>query len=448
MTPIDSSGTSIADTSARTVLWEQCDDDLKKRIDNLRTHYEQLFGTENTAPFIATISPGRAEILGNHTDYNEGFTLSANIQQNLLLLGKPRKDTIVRVVSLNTDGNIVEFSTDSVETLLTQKSALHTQDDWTNYVKGVLWAFKEKELPVIGFDAIIESTIPSGAGVSSSSAIELATAYFISASTKQAISPEEVVPLCKHAENEYVGAPTGYLDQATEALADSGLLYIDYRPSNEKPFTFEQVAADVKKMGYTFVIGYDPLSKHVIVDGKYGARRKVCFESHPILSRLLHKEIKALRDVSSTEFSSIKDAFLAEMGETAMNYVTHIIDDNERVLAGIVALKNNNAHEFGSIMTASGASSIYLYGLDEDAPELRFVYETVVQNLNEWGVAGIRNMGGGFTAATLALVKKEKLDNYKEALYTAYEHAYKRSYQFIDFVPTPAAGVIDLSILQ
>lgn len=437
----------------KTRRWLDFDLTLAQRITFLIKKHEELYGKKSAGfkenNLILTCAPGRAEILGNHTDYNQGYTLSANITKNLLMLGAPRHDNLIQIISLNQKSKVVRFTAKSAKDISEQKVKHGTKAAWANYIKGVLWSFKAKELPVSGFNAVIQSTIPIGAGVSSSAAIELATSHLVSKLNRTNVPLQDLITICKDAENKYVGAPCGYLDQGTIALGDYCWLEMDYRPVTNQPFTFKKIEMDLDRLGYTLVVGFDPYSKHEIVDGKYAVRQTACKNSIPIIQRLLpSKKINALRDVSVEDFSSIKGQFFKQAGQTASDFVNHVVYENNRVLQAVVALKQENIDRFGELMTASGKSAIELYNLAEGTPELRFVYETVIANQKLWSVKGIRNMGGGFNATTLALLATKDVDRYQNALAFLYRQKYQRKYKFIDFVPAPSACILDLSEIK
>lgn len=428
--------------------WLELNPDQGDRINDVIDIFEQHFGETNDQEYIITCAPGRAEILGNHTDYNEGFTLSANITRNLLIIASKNLDNIIRLVSVDKGNEIVEVNLNETPNLSDQKSNANSSTSWSNYIKGVLWSFQEHGLPVTGFNAVIQSTIPIGAGVSSSAAIELATAYVLNALCNNTVTHEELVTICKKAENEYVGAPCGFLDQGTIALADNNWLYMDYRKNGHHEFSWKIIPFDLASHGYSLVVGYDPESKHQIVDGKYAVRQEVCKKSIPILQQLLpNKTIKALRDISPSEFEQVKQSFLKLSDHTSTNYVTHIVYDNDRVLQASKALEIGDLHSFGELMTASGKSSIELYDLAEGSPELLFVYNTIREYQSDWNVLGVRNMGGGFNATTLTLIPTKSLTKFETELNEMYRKTFNRPYSFLDFVPSPSAGIIVMKSL-
>lgn len=427
--------------------WLEYDKNLQKRIKHLRYLYQDVFekGKKNVTRenVLVTCAPGRAEIIGNHTDYNDGYTISANISQNLLVIGKSNDSNEVKIMSLNEAKKVSSFFVTSSEGILKQKSKSAANGLWTNYIKGVIWSFLTRGILLKGFNVVIESTIPLGCGVSSSAALELATAYFLCAINNLTISLENLITICKDAENNYVGAPCGYLDQATVALADSKMLFISYKSIQNSPFTWDTIDINLKQHGLTFIIGYDLSRKHSLVEGKYAVRQDACKKSIPVLERLLKKKIKALRDIQLDEFKRL-DADMFTNTAIPYKWILHVVSENKRVIDAKKTIEQKNMPAFGQLLTASGKSAIYDYQLAEDAPELAWLYETIQKNKKDWGAVGTRNMGGGFNATTLSLVKSDKAEFFKNSLKHLYNKKFGSRYQFLEFTPAPSAGLIYL----
>lgn len=430
----------------KTQQWLNNDKSLFTRIDNLKSVYQDIFAKNDKTPttenFIITCAPGRAEIIGNHTDYNEGYTLSTNISQNLLLVGKPNSSNKIEITSLNEDNNIVGFHLASIHNMIKQKSKQKVNDSWSNYVKGVMWAFLKIYDLKKGFKAVIQSTVPSGGGVSSSAALELATAYFICAVNRLNIPDETLISICKDAENNYVGAPCGFLDQATIALADNSMLFISYRQVKTRPFTWNTINLNLQNHNLSFIIGYDLKSKHSLVEGKYAVRQNACKKSISVLEQVLKRKVKALRDVNLDEFTKLKPDIFSNTS-IPYKWILHVVSENQRVIDAKKAIEQKSMQAFGNLLTESGKSAIYDYELTEDSPELAFLYETILKNKKAWGIIGTRNMGGGFNATTLSLVRLDKGKIFKESLKNIYYKKFGSNYQFLQFTPSPAAGVID-----
>ncbi len=416
------------------------DETIGSRVKTLTDAHQTLYGPARD--LTVAYAPGRAEILGNHTDYNEGYTLSANVTSNLLIAASARDDRIVRIKSQDVEGPVVEFDASSIGTLESAKSEAGSSDSWSNYVKGVLSAYIKVGHNPRGFDAVLESTIPSGGGLSSSAALETAVSRLVNHFNGLDVNEVEQVGLCKQAENDYVGAPCGYLDQATVGLSEDWLL-MSYKSEGGQPFVYQPVSADLTISDQRLVVGYDPASKHALVDGKYALRQEACYSSLPAFEQLLGRDVAALRDVSIAELESHRPELVKRLGQRAVNFVTHVVYENTRVGHAVNALHAQDFERFGTLMTESGRSALDLYELDEEAPELRFVYDTVSQNLADYGALGIRNMGGGFNATTLALVDNPSLGMYKATLKAAYQKKFGRPYNLLSFVPAPAASIVE-----
>ncbi len=460
----------------RRKRWEQLDNSLSSRIENLLEEFRKTYPKNDASTKLILIAaPGRAEIIGNHTDYNEGLTISTNISSNLLFLARKRDDKKGRIRSLSQGNTVHKFTLNSVKDIERKKS-FHDYETWTNYVKGVVWGLMQKGFDINGFDAIIESSIPVGAGVSSSAAIALATAHFITEANKLTVDQTTLIDVCKTAENQYVGAPCGYLDQGTIELADNSWLVISYKKEKNVPFTWKQVAMNLQKTGYTLIVGYDPSSKHSLVEGKYELRKNACELSLRPIREILGENTSALGELSVQDFEKIKNQLqrkieqelttnndekvlrfrlnkhwkkksFKDIAKNVVQWVSHIVYEDERVSDAISALKRKDIKTFGELLSESGKSAIFGYELNEDSDELSWVYTNALRNKNRWGVLGIRNMGGGFNATTLALVAMQYADMYKNELSELYAKEFNSCYNFLEFTPSPSVGQLDLKHL-
>lgn len=412
----------------------------------LESKYAELYG-KNPRNHTVFLTPGRAEALGGHTDYNEGFTISANIPQNLLILGEAREDNIGLVNSLNQDNSVIPFTVDGKKLIL-EKSNPGDKDAWSNYIKGVVWGLLKYGIPLKGFNAVLESTIPTGAGVSSSAAIEVAAAKLAVGLSKAEITDLELVKVCREAENSYVGVPCGYLDQATITLSDGNWLFISHRADENLPFTFKNIPLDLQALGLSMVVGFDPEIKHILTEGKFKARKKACDYSILILQELLGEKVVSLRDVSPKKLQPFYNKLSGKLGERRARWIKHIVEENERVKKAANALIKGDTITMGKLMTIAGKSAIFGYELGEDTDELGFVYNLVVKEKKAWGVKGIRNMGGGFNPTTIALIETDKVERYKESVSKYYQAAFKREYRLFDFIPAPATVRLKMDSLE
>lgn len=357
-------------------------------------------------------SPGRAEIIGNHTDYNSGYALSCAILQSTVGLFHLRDDKkiIIRSTVKAFAGQIVEF--DFNDLIRDEKMK------WGNYVKAVVRELLTAGYKINGAEILVDTNFSSSGGLSSSAAFELCLARGLIELSQLVFEPEKVATICQQAENSsLVQSPCGFLDQATIALAKKDhLVFLDFRA----PITTNLIPLHLENASFVVVVDRDV--KRILGESGYPARRKMCESACKIFG------ITSLREMSVTEFEQKKDQLEIVM----RNRVEHIVYENQRVLDAVEDLKNKDLIAFGRLLTESGRSALDLYQLDENTPELRFLVETG-QEIN--GVLGFRNMGGGFSAIALGLVNDDQWNNFEEELDKKYFDQYHRHLEYIKFCP-------------
>ena len=333
-------------------------------------------------------APGRVELLGNHTDYNDGVVLSAAIDRGITLIGDRTGSSRVQVGDPAVG---LHYETDA-ECLAPTK-----EQDWSNYLVGVLDVFKKNGLPVSGFSADISSTLPQGAGLSSSAALEVATAMLLIKIYGLEVKLIDVAKMCRRAENEFVGVNCGLLDQVSSAFGKAGhAIFLDCRSETVETIPFPRdVELLITQCGVP----------HRLTGGEYNERRAQCFDAAARLG------VKALRDVSSARLEEGK----AQLPELSYRRAAHVVGENERVLQGIEFLRGGNVEGFGSLMFASHESS--RVNFENSTPELDALVE-IAHTLP--GVLGSRLTGGGFGGATVTLLRKESAEAVKEALVARY----------------------------
>ncbi|EER19283.1 Galactokinase, putative [Perkinsus marinus ATCC 50983] len=356
--------------------------------------YRQKFGAE---PAAFGAAPGRIEILGNHTDYNEGFVLSAAIDRYTVVVGGKSPDDKVRLHS-SAFANVVEFD-------INDETKYEGEDSWANYSKGVIVELRKASYGVPAFQASIYSNVPVGAGVSSSAAIELATANLI----RELDGPDsklykakllEVVLACKSAENNFVGMGCGILDQYTSAFAKSGqLVHLDCRDNS---CDYVPLQNDVR-----FVL-CNTHAPHQLVDGKYNELRKCCFGAAKALG------VPFLRDIDADTYEAKKSTLTEDDRKRA----NHVIGENTRVAEAMDAISKNDMEKFGQLMNASHVSSRDDFG--NSCKELDIMFD---QAQGCPGFLGARLMGGGFGGCTINLVKADKVDDFCKEVAQLYEKA-------------------------
>lgn len=338
--------------------------------ETLRKKFAVLFGRE---PRHIARAPGRIEFIGNHTDYNGGTVLGASIDRGVWVAVAPREDGQRRFASDQREG----FVTLSADTAAKQAG----EASWVNYPVGVAASFAAFGLRAPGgFDYFAMSDLPVGAGLSSSAAIELASALAFLALTEQDVSRETLVKLGRHAENHFVGVPCGILDQGVSGFGRKDhLVFIDCRGP---VFATVPMPADAH-----FWI-FNTHAKHALVDGLYAARHRECMEAAKGLG------VALLADVKPAELAARGGALPDVVGRRAK----HIVEEIARVDATVTALRAGDLAAVGRLLTASHRSSQQLF--ENSVPELDFLVDALVATPE---VYGARLTGGGFGGAVMAL---------------------------------------------
>lgn len=355
---------------------------------SLVAQFEKVFGR---APEIVTRAPGRIEFIGNHTDYNGGTVLGASIDRGVTV-----------ALAKRSDGKRNFHSTYTGKTVTLAAGAPVKQDgeaSWTNYPLGVLAALPHFGLSVIeGFDYLADSDLPAGAGLSSSAAIELASALAFLGATGQTPDRETVVKVGKHAENHFVGVPCGILDQGVSGFGKAGhLVFIDCAGPR-----FDTVPMPA---GASFWI-FNTHTKHALVDGLYSARHRECMTAAQALG------VKWLINVSVDQLRAAE----AKIEPVAFKRARHVVEEIARVDATVKALASGDIARVGELLTASHASSRHLF--ENSTEELDFLVDALVAAP---GVYGARLTGGGFGGAVMALAGEGFGVAQAEAVAAAYE---------------------------
>lgn len=366
----------------------------------------------------AFAAPGRVNLIGEHTDYNEGFVLPMAIDKDIIMLAQLREDQEVRVYSLDYNREVI-FSLLDLE--------FEKEDFWANYLKGVIDELQKMDYYLPGMNIIFTGNIPIGSGLSSSAALEVVTAYTIATLNELDIQPVEMALLCQRAENNFVGVNCGIMDQYVSRLGKKGqALLIDCR-SNEYelvPFANED---------YQVVICNTKVERG-LVDSEYNQRRAECEKAVRYFAGKLDHRILALRDVTIEELE--KEA--AGLGELTKRRARHVITENNRVLMAVAALRNNDLETFGQLMTESH------YSLRDDyevsCPELDLLVELA---LKQKGVLGARMTGAGFGGCTVNLVHKDYINDFIFNVKKAYDQETGKDME--SYLTWPAAGARKLA---
>lgn len=381
----------------------------KEVYDALRAKFAAVYQTQ---PQIIAYAPGRIEVLGNHTDYNEGYVLSAAIDRGTFFAVRQTSGTSGRLVA----GDLMQEVQFDVNTLA--RSEEHT---WQNYVKGTLAGLAAHKPLEHGFEALFFGNVPLGSGLSSSAALEMSSGLALARLYGVELDPLTLAKIGQRAEHEYAGCKCGLLDQITSLGGVAGaLLSTDFRS-----LTYASVPLVA---GFSFLM-CNTHAKHALVDGAYNRLRAACEAATRHFQQVLRQPVKALRDVSMAQWVLYQEGLEPEIAQRA----AHPIGENERVIRGIQELHAEEMRAFGALMFDSHESSRRLFG--NSCEELDFVVDTA-RDLP--AVYGARLSGGGFGGSVVLLCPLTEV----EAVTRALDHAYEARFgQRADIQPVvPAAG--------
>jgi galactokinase len=343
-------------------------------------------------------APGRVNLIGEHTDYNEGFVLPVAIDRAVIAASSTRSDRQVRAYSLEFDQED-SFSLDNIERL--------AGDVWSNYVRGVAVVLQEAGYRLTGLDMAIQGDVPIGAGLASSAALEVAVLGSFQHTAALAIDPRDQALLAQRAENEFVGVSCGVMDQMAAVMGrrDHALL-IDCRNLETEPVPLHLAAHGLK-----IVVAHTGV-RRALSDSAYNQRRQECSRAAQMLAHVIGaRPVTALRDLTSKDLA----AHEASLPDPLARRARHVVSENERVLETVEALRRNDLTTLGRLFYASHQS------LDRDyevsSPELNLMVELAC---HLEGIVGARMTGAGFGGCTVNLVHREAIDSFREQVIEAY----------------------------
>ncbi|MEU8269819.1 galactokinase [Sphaerisporangium sp. NPDC049002] len=368
--------------------------------------FRAAFGRE---PEGAWHAPGRVNLIGEHTDYNDGFVLPFAVPWGVTAAVGRRDDDTITLLSLQAGGEGGPAGRPQVIQEYEQA------EGWARYVVGVFWALRQAGHPVRGADLVIDGDVPQGAGLSSSAALEVAVAMALDDLYDLGLSKLDLALLAQKAENDFVGMPCGIMDQAASALSQEGhVLFMDCRS-----LATRAVPLDLAADGLQILI-IDTGAHHELADGQYARRRRDCESAAKRLG------VDALRDVTDLAGA------LSVLDGDERKRVQHVVTENHRVQALIGLLRAGAVREIGALLNASHLSLRDQY--EVSCPELDVAVEAAVRG----GARGARMTGGGFGGSAIALVADERLESVREEITRAYG---QRGWAPPRFLPAvPAAG--------
>ncbi|KQR01512.1 galactokinase [Arthrobacter sp. Leaf145] len=375
----------------------------------LTARFQETFGA---APDGVWQAPGRVNLIGEHTDYNEGFVLPFAIDRTAKVALRVRDDSTVRMLSTFGGHGMVEASLVELEP--------GSGEGWSRYPLGVAWALQERGITVPGFDLLLDSDVPSGAGLSSSHAIECAVISALNELTGAGFAAEELVLVTQRAENIFVGAPTGIMDQSASLRGAKGYaVFLDCRDQH-----VELVPFDAEASGLVLLV-IDTKVSHSHADGGYASRRASCELGAEILG------VKALRDVEDLEEAS------GLLDETTLRRVRHVVTENDRVLQTVEILGTRGPASIGALLDASHVSMRDDFEIS--CPELDLAVDTSRAS----GAIGARMTGGGFGGSAIALTPVGQEQQVRDAVVRSFAEAGFTAPDI--FTVTPAAGAFRLA---
>ncbi|MDM7991559.1 galactokinase [Arthrobacter sp. zg-Y877] len=375
----------------------------------LAAAFTELFGAEPDGLWSA---PGRVNVIGEHTDYNDGFVLPFALEHSTTAAAAVRRDRMVRVAStLTPDDEPVTADLD----LLTEGSV----EGWAAYPLGVLWAMEQSGYRCPGMDLLIDSSVPVGAGLSSSAALECAVAVAANDLSQAQVSRRELAAIGQLAENRMVGAPTGIMDQSASLLGEAGhALFLDCRSGESR-----LVPLDLEGAGLELMV-IDTRVSHAHSTGGYAARRRSCERGAELMG------VPALRDVSVGDLERAAGV----MDEETFRRVRHVVTENARVEAAVEVLTGSGPAGLGPLLVASHASMRDDFEIS--CPEL----DAAVDAALAAGALGARMTGGGFGGSAIALARAGDVPAIRSAVEQAFSNAGFRSPVIFSVLPGTGAG--------
>lgn len=362
---------------------------MSELIQNVKSSFEKVLGY---APSHIIQAPGRVNLIGEHTDYNDGFVLPCAINYQTVVAASKRDDNLVRVVSVDYGNAVDEFD-------ITQAITFAQDKMWANYIRGVVKCLLARGYTFNGADISVSGNVPQGAGLSSSAALEVVIGQTFKELYKLDISQAEIALNGQQAENEFVGCNCGIMDQMISAEGqENHAMLLDCR-------TLETQSVSMPAEMSVVIINSN--KKRGLVDSEYNTRREQCEEAARIFG------VPALRDVTIEEFN----AKASELDAVVAKRARHVITENDRTLEAAQALRNNDIKRMGELMAKSHASMRDDFEIT--VKEIDVLVEMVKKVIGDQG--GVRMTGGGFGGCIVALVPPALVGDVRAVVEAQYE---------------------------
>jgi len=361
---------------------------------------------------VNILSPGRVNIIGEHTDYNMGLSITSAIDKYIFISGyKNRKDYVEVFSKYLNDSN--KFLIDDIEF---KKNVF-----WVNYIKGVLKEYIQKGHKIGGFNMVIDSSLPIGAGVSSSASLEVGVAKLIEELFNLKVSKRETVELSNSAENNFVGVNCGFMDQFSVAYGKKD--YVIFL--NFKDLSYEYIPFNLED---NLILIINSKEERNLANTEYNKRRKECSEAVQFISSIIKsKDIVSLSDINSDQLCELEN----KMPEKLFKRARHVVTENNRVLLAKEYLLKGDIEKLGRILFESHNSLKYDYEVSTDK------LDYLVSQLSEIkGVYGARLMGAGFGGSIISIVRKDKIGNISDTLGARFLEKFNNTPDFIECLPS------------
>jgi galactokinase len=376
----------------------------------LLQRFEQLTG--QTAQGIWT-APGRVNLIGEHTDYNNGFVLPIAIDRRITIAAAPTDDPCIKGFSIHANDGF-QYDLESL--------APGTLQGWAAYPCGAAWALKTMGVEVRGSDLVIDSTIPAGAGLASSAALTTAAALALSELSARPLSGAELAGASHRAEVEFVGVPCGVMDQMISALGRTGAaLFVDTQTSG-----FQYVSLDLPSAGLALAV-IDTRVAHRLSESRYAERRRECEEAAQALG------LGSLRQLT---LADLPDA-LDQLSEPHKSRVRHVVTENARVLEAVEAITGRQFTEVGTVFVQSHES--LKTDFQVSCPELDAAVEAAVGA----GALGARMTGAGFGGSAIAIIGNDQLGTMSQSICAAFERQKSMEPAILEVAPSAGATRVD-----